>query len=117
MTDDARRRLVDLIEREALDPVLRAREEDYPEDRRGDLRRVKRASEAERERFRGYGSAEEVLRMYRDDLASDRAEEVDRRLERLRLPRLADIRDRLEAEARTLGLGAGGGGQYRTPAK
>ena len=77
MAQNAKRKLVDFLDERAFRPVIRAKPEDYPEGKRDKLRDVQRATESERERFRNYESAEKVYQMYRDDLTSDEAKEVD----------------------------------------
>ena len=59
----------------------------------------------ERERFRAYGSASEVVRMFKDDLSSEPAKDVHRDLRDLGLPTLDDVRDDFEDLARRLKVG------------
>ena len=100
--ESTRRKLVSFLERRAFDPVLRADSDDYPERKRDKLERVQRATEDERERFRAYGSASEVVRMFKDDLSSEPAKDVHRDLRDLGLPTLDDVRDDFEDLARRL---------------
>lgn len=96
-------RLVDFLEKKAFRPVLNAKPDEYPENKRDKLRDVQRATESELERYRNYGSAEEVYRMYRNDLTSDAAERVHRELRNLDLPTLHDVREQFEQLAEDAG--------------
>jgi uncharacterized protein (DUF2267 family) len=105
MTDeDARRKLVDFLDERAFQPVLRAKPDDFPKDKRDQLADVQRSTESEQERFRNYESAEKVVQMYRDDLSSEAAQKVHRQLRDLGLPTLNDVRDEFEQRARELGV-------------
>ncbi|WP_137389624.1 hypothetical protein [Rhodoligotrophos defluvii] len=104
MASDAKAKLVDFLDRKAFEPVLRADPDRYSESQRAKLEDVKRATESERERFRNYESAEKVYQMYRDDLSSEPAQEVDRELRDLNLPTLKDVREEFEQLAEELGV-------------
>lgn len=101
---DAKRKLLDCLDETAFQPVLRADAEDYPEDKRDVLRDVQRATRSERDRFRGYDTAEKVVDMFRDDLSSEPAQKIQRELHDLDLPTLGDVRDEFENLARDLGV-------------
>lgn len=63
------------------------------------LRDVQRATEQERERYRGHDSVQKVYEMYQDDLNSDEAHEVHRKLDKLGLPTVPrEISSRTETE-------------------
>lgn len=47
----------------------------------------------EQDRYHHYESAEKVIQMYKDDLSSAKAREVNAKLKRLNLPILADVKD------------------------
>lgn len=106
MAHDHQRELVDFIIREALDPVLRAKPDGRSEADRKSLERVHKATRSEIDRYRGYGSAQEVVTNFKRDLTSTPAKKVHAELERLGLPTLNDIRDRFEEKARALGVDA-----------
>ena len=107
MATDHRQELVDFIVREALDPVMRARPEGLSDADKRLLERVRKATQAEIERYREYRSAEEVVTNFKRDLTSRPAKKVHAELKRLDLPTLDDIRDRFEQRARELGVNAG----------
>lgn len=104
MAGGAKERLVNFIDRKALAPVLEADPGSFPERKRDDLRDVQEATRAERERFRNYGSAEQVYEMFRNDLSSDAAKKVHRKLRDLGLPTLDDIEDDVEEMAKDAGI-------------
>lgn len=103
---DAKERLVDLLDRRAFRPVLEASPDDYHSDaERRKLKDVQAATRRERDRFRReYGSANEVCEMFRYDLGSDEAREVERDLRDLDLPALRDVEDEFEGMCRRLGV-------------
>ena len=100
---DTKRKLVDFLERKAFQPVLDAKPDDYPEGKRDNLRHVQEATRAERERFRNYDSAQQVVDMFHDDLSSEPAKKIHRELRDLDLPTLNDIRAEFDDLARELG--------------
>jgi hypothetical protein len=102
MSTDARRELVALLERKAFAPVLQARPDGHD---RTKLEHVQKATRAEIDRFRSYGSAEEVVTNFRRDLSSAPAKKVHAELRSLGLPTLDDLREEFERKARDLGVG------------
>lgn len=106
MSADAREELVDIVVHKALDPVMRKSASGLSDADRTKLEHVQRATKAEIERYRGYGSAQEVVVNFRRDLSSDAAQKVHRELEALHLPTIRDIRDEFEARADELGVKA-----------
>jgi hypothetical protein len=103
MTDhDAKQELVRFLEKRVFDPVLKARPNGRSPAERERLEHVQRATRAEIERFRGYGSAREVLVNFRPDLTSQPAKRVHAELAALGLPTINDIRDEFERRAAAL---------------
>lgn len=102
--DSAKEKLVEFLDRKAFDPVLKARPERYPENQKPKLDHVQRATRAEKERFHQYGSAREVVDMFKDDLHSEPAKKVHRELHELGLPTLNDVRGEFENLASELGV-------------
>src|SRR5579875_3150901 len=100
MASGKKQELVDFIVSKALDPVLKAKHAKDP----AALERVQDATRAEIERYRKYGSAEEVVVNFKRDLHSAPAKKVHAELRRLGLPTLDDIRDEFEQKARDLGV-------------
>ena len=68
------------------------------------LDHVREATRAEIDRYRNYGSAEEVVTNFKRDLHSSAAKKVHNELKSLHLPTLDDIRDEFEEKARDLGV-------------
>lgn len=101
---EAKKRLFELLDEGAFQPVLNVDEEDVPDNKRDKLDQVKRATASERERFKNYETAEKMFQMYRDDLTSEAAEDVNEDLEALGLPRLEDCRLEVERAAKDLGI-------------
>lgn len=88
--------LVRFLDEKVFDPILRARASKGKED---DLKYVQDRTKTEKERYHNYGSAEEVVRMYKDDLHSENAKPVNEKLKKLGLPRLEDVREEFEQKA------------------
>jgi hypothetical protein len=102
MTENAKRELVDFLIHRAFDPVLKAEPAGSDADK-AKLERVQKATRAEIERFRAYGSAEEVVVNFKRDLISAPAKKVHEELRALGLPTIDDLRDEFEEKARKLG--------------
>ena len=101
---DAKEKLVGFLDRHAFEPVLRAKPDAYPDSKRGKLEDVQRATRSEQDRYHGYGSADEVFRMFRDDLSSEPAQKIHRELKDLDLPTLNDVRGAFEHLAEEVGV-------------
>jgi hypothetical protein len=101
---DARSELITFLDHNAFDPVLRVRPDNAPQGKQDVLRHVQDATRSEKERFHHYGSAGEVVRMFKDDLRSAPAKKVHRQLRDLGLPTLDDVREEFEQLADRLGV-------------
>jgi hypothetical protein len=101
---DAKRRLVHFLDEKAFRPVLRADPAKYPEYKRDKVKDAQRRTEDEIERFRNYGSANDVVVNFRRDLTSEPAKKVHRELHELGLPTLNDVREEFEMLAQELGV-------------
>jgi hypothetical protein len=104
MTSKAQKTLVDFVVRRAFEPVLRAKPEGRSAAERRKLADVQDATRATIERYKRYGSAEEVATNFKRDLTSDAAKRVHRELRSLHLPTIDDIREEFEEKARELGV-------------
>jgi hypothetical protein len=100
----AKEQLVDFLERHAFQPVLRAKESSVPKGKQEELHDLQDRTKTEIERFRHYGTAEDVVTNFRRDLHSSKAREVQGRLKTLDLPTLPDVREDFEALAEKLGV-------------
>jgi len=101
----AKDRLVHLLDRRAFDPVLSRSSDRYDSDvDRRKLADVKDATRSERKRYHSYGSAEEVKRMFRDDLHSEPAKKIHRELKALGLPTLNDLEAEFNRLCNELGV-------------
>jgi hypothetical protein len=104
MATDKKRELVDFLVKKAFNPVLHAKADSRSGADKRKLEHVRDATRAEIERYRAYGSAEEVVTNFRRDLHSRAAKKVHAELQSLHLPTLGDIRDEFEDKARELGV-------------
>jgi hypothetical protein len=91
--------LVRFLDQSVFDRILNASPDQYSGKQRDDLQYVQDRTRSEKERYHHYGSADEVIRMYKDDLHSENAKPVNHRLKELGLPRLEDVRDQFEKKA------------------
>jgi hypothetical protein len=104
--NDAKQKLLDLLDEKAFDPVLKASADDYKsEGDKKELRDVQETTRSTQRSYHEYGSAEKVREMFRDDLSSDAAQKVHRRLKDLGLPTLGDVKPEFEELADQLGVG------------
>ena len=102
---NARERLVRLLDEQAFDPILHANPERYADSDRERLAHVKGATERPQQpHHHDYTSGEEVRDRFRDDLSSSAAQRVQRELESLGLPTLHDVEDEFEDLCRDLGV-------------
>lgn len=106
MANDARTELLDLLDREAFDPVINATPDDVADSKRDQLEDVQKTTKSTKESYHEYGSAEKVREMFRDDLSSDAARDVQRQLKDLGLPTLQDVKGEFERKADELGVGS-----------
>src|SRR4051794_5431227 len=97
---NAQQELTEFVISKAFDPVMRAKSDGKSEADRQTLEHVKHATQAEIERYRGYGSAREVVINFRRDLSSAAAKKVHAQLRHLHLPTINEIKDEFEAKAR-----------------
>ncbi|CCE06136.1 hypothetical protein BRAS3843_1600018 [Bradyrhizobium sp. STM 3843] len=101
---DARQELADFVIRKAFDPVLHARPDGRSEADQRKLEHVQRATRSEIERYRNYGSAQEVATNFTRDLSSEPAKKVHAELRHLHLPTIEDIEDEFKQKAQDLGV-------------
>lgn len=91
--------LVEFLDHKIFNPILNASPNKYSGQQRDDLKYVQDRTRAEKERYHDYGSARELVQMYKDDLSSENAKPVNSKLRELGLPLLADIKDEFEQKA------------------
>jgi hypothetical protein len=103
MADRKKDELVHFLEQRAFKPVLNANPKDHSAEQKK-LEHVQKATRAEIERFRNYGSAHEVVTNFRRDLASEPAKRIHAELRSLGLPTVHDVRDEFERRAEELGV-------------
>jgi hypothetical protein len=98
------KQLFHFLDEHAFKPVLNADPDDYSGDKRKKLEDVQRATRSERQRYENYGSAQELYRMFEDDLNSEPAKQIHRELKDLGLPTLNDVRGEFEKKAKEAGV-------------
>ncbi|HLH12265.1 MAG TPA: hypothetical protein VKV77_10365 [Methylovirgula sp.] len=104
----AKQELAEFVIHKAFDPVMHARPDGKSAADQRMLEHVKRATQSEIERYRGYGSAEEVATNFKRDLNSAPAKKVHSELRHLHLPTIEDIREEFDRKAHALGVKASG---------
>lgn len=102
--DDKQRKLFNFLDDRAFQPILNKDADDYSGEKRQKFEDVKRATQSERERYQNYSSAQELYRNFHDDLTSDEAVEVNRKLDDLNLPKLADFEKQFDERASEVGV-------------
>ena len=91
--EDKRKKLVNFLNENALNPILEKSEDDFKsQDKKEKFKDVKRSTESEKERFENYDSAKEVKDNYLNDLNSEPAKMINRELDDLNLPKLPDYK-------------------------
>jgi hypothetical protein len=91
--------LLHLLDRHVFDPILRASADAYGEADQKKLEHVQNRTRSEKERFRGYTNAGEIVENYKRDLHSSVAKRVNSELERLKLPTLSSVKEESLKEA------------------
>jgi hypothetical protein len=100
-----REQLVNFINRKVFDPILNANPDKYGDDERKDLQYVQDKTKKDKERFeKEYTSADDVKENYLNDVSSEPAQKVDRKLKELDLPSLPKYKDEFEELCDRLGV-------------
>lgn len=99
---DPRQELLQFLDQYAFRPIFEASARGAD---RAALRDAQASTRRQRDRYRGYASAEEIRERIMEDIHAAAAAEVNRELARLSLPRFADLREDFEQRCRELGLG------------
>jgi hypothetical protein len=108
MADEkAKQRLVQFVNRRILDPVLKASAKKYTSSDQKSLERLKKKTEAQKERYAKYKTAGEVRQRFQDDLTSQPAKRVHANLKRLNLPAQPEFKEEFLALADRLGVTKG----------
>lgn len=105
MASDAtrRRELLEFLNKNAFDPILKASENQYiTEDKKEKLRDVQMSTEREKNRFEHYQTAKDVKENYLSDLNSDSAKRINKELAKLHLPTLPELKDQFLGLCRIL---------------
>src|ERR687883_677306 len=85
--------LLRFLDSRVFNPILKAKPSDYKESDRKALADVQDATRSEKQRFRGYGSAQDIIDNYKSDLHSDTAKRINSELRRLKLPTLPSVKE------------------------
>ncbi len=101
MATDAKTELVDFLVHRAFYPVLMTQRTGP---HKATIEQVQHATRAEIERFRSYGSIEDVIASFERDLRSKPARSIYSDLKLLNLPVISDVREDFERKVRELGF-------------
>lgn len=103
---EAREQLLDLLDKKAFNPILKASPDDYSSDAdKKKLQEVQRTTRNTQQSYHEkYKTAQDVQTNFRRDLSSEAAKKVHRELQHLKLPTLNDIKDEFEQLADKLGV-------------
>jgi hypothetical protein len=94
-TKDKRKELLDFIDKNAFDPILKAKPNKLSEEDKGKLEDIQRKTANEKKQFHEeYKTAEEVKKNYLSDVRSKAAVKVNKELEHLDLPTLPELKDK-----------------------
>lgn len=85
--------LLHFLDQHVFDPILRASPDRYSEADQRKLKDVQDRTKSEKERFRTYSSAREIIDNFKSDLHSSTAKRVNSELEKLKLPTLPSVKD------------------------
>lgn len=91
--------LLRFLDSHVFNPILHASPEDYGKSDQQKLKDAQKRTETEKQRFRSYKNAEEVVTNFKRDLHSEAAKHVNQELERLKLPTLPSVKDAFLKEA------------------
>lgn len=92
--NDAKKELLNFMNKKAFDPILKAKPAKYKEEERGALEDIQRKTENEKKQFaEEYSSVEEVKKNYLSNVRSKAAAKVNDELEKLGLPTLPQHKD------------------------
>ena len=95
----SKKELVRFLNERVFEPILKASPDRFHGKQKEDLKYVQDRTRSEKQRYEHYSSADEVIRMYKDDLHSEKAKPVNERLKELGLPRLEDVKDEFDKKA------------------
>ena len=88
-----RAELLRFLDSRVFNPIIRSKDSDYRGSDQKILADVQESTKGEKKRFHGYRSAQEVRDNYMSDLHSETAKRINKELQRLKLPRLPDVKD------------------------
>jgi hypothetical protein len=88
----SKQELLRFLDRRVFDPILGTSTDRYSESDRQKLKDVQDRTRSEKDRFRGYSSAQEIIDNYKSDLHSATAKRVNSELKRLKLPTLPSVK-------------------------
>lgn len=103
---DAREKLLDLLDKKAFDPVLKASPDRYNSDKdKQTLQAMQRTTRNTQQSYHEkYKTAQAVRTNFHRDLSSEAAKKTHRMLHELGLPTLEEIKDEFEQLAKKLGV-------------
>jgi hypothetical protein len=85
--------LLHFLDQHVFNPILNAAPGHYSEADQRKLKDVQDRTQSEKERFRSYASAQEIIENYKSDLHSRTGKRVNDELNKLKLPTLPSVKD------------------------
>lgn len=99
---DARKELVDFIDKKAFNKILKASPDDYDGKEKETVEEVIKKTKNEQKKFHDYKSAEEVKKNFMSNVHSKAAKKLNKEIEQLGLPTLPQLKDEFEKLAEKL---------------
>jgi hypothetical protein len=93
---DARKELIDFIDKKAFDKILKTSPDDYEGKNKEAAEEVIKKTKAEQKKFHGYKSAEEVKKNFLENVHSKPAKKLNKEIEHLGLPTLPQLKEDFE---------------------
>lgn len=102
---DARKQLIDFINKKAFNPILKADLSDYKGEEKEKLKHVQQKTKNEQHQFEHeFTSAEKVKKEFLSDVRSKAAKNLNKDLEDLHLPTLPSLKDDFSKLCEELGV-------------
>ncbi len=103
--NDAKKELLNFINKKAFDPIIVAKPDKFKEEDRAALEDIQRKTWNEKKQFNEeYSSAEEIKKNYLSNVRSKAAAKVNDQLEKLGLPTLPQHKDEFMRLCEKLGI-------------
>jgi len=105
MANDKTKQLLDFIDKNAFDVVLKANPDKYSDEDKKKLEDIQRKTKNEQKQFHDdFKNPDDVKKGFLSDTRSEAAKKLDKELKHLKLPTLPDIKDDFMALCDKLGV-------------